>query len=286
MGISRLVFVVGLSGAGKSQAMKSFEDLGFSCVDHLPPSLVDEMLEIAENAHVEHVAIAPDVQSLGPFGDTVACVDALKARGVHVEVLFLDASDEVLVRRYSETRRRHPFGYARHVSEAIAAERTALATLRSRADHHWDTSRFTYTALKAKVAEVFNTHAKDGRLALSVIAFGFKYGLPLDADLVFDVRFLENPNYVTELKYLNGADEPVARFLEALPETAPFVAHLESLLTFLLPQYIHEGKSHLTIAIGCTGGRHRSVYIARRVMAFVQTQEKMSVSFEARDLAR
>ena len=286
MSISRLVLVAGLSGAGKSQAMKSFEDLGFSCVDNLPPAMLEEMLDIAAAAHIEQLAIAPNVRTLGHFGDAVEIIDSLKARGVRVELLFLDASDEVLVRRYSETRRRHPFGEAHHVSEAIAIERASLAALRLRADRHWDTSRLTYTALKAKVAEAYHTPSEEGRLSVSVIAFGFKYGLPLDADLVFDVRFLENPNYVPELKHLSGDDAPVAEFLEALPETEPFVMHLKSLLGFLVPQYLHEGKSHLTIAVGCTGGRHRSIYIARRVAGLLRSHQDIAVAFEARDLGR
>lgn len=286
MSITRLVVVAGLSGAGKSQAMKSFEDLGYSCVDNLPPAMLDDMLKLATAANIQQLAVAPDVRTLGAYGDAVAVIDALKERGVPVEVLFLDASDEVLVRRYSETRRRHPFSEANHVSDAIRLERASLAALRLRADRQWNTSQLTYTALKAKITEAYHTPAEDGRLAVSVIAFGFKYGLPLDADLVFDVRFLENPNYVPELKALSGADAPVATFLEALPETEPFVAQLKAMLEFLLPQYLHEGKSHLTIGIGCTGGRHRSVYIARRVTSILQNQEHISVAFQARDLGR
>jgi UPF0042 nucleotide-binding protein len=289
MALTRLLLVVGLSGAGKSQTMKSLEDLGFSCVDNLPPVMVEEMLRLATSHGVEQLAITPDVRSSGEYGDAAALIDRLRRGALPLEVLFLDASEEVLVRRYSETRRRHPFGSASRPSGAIALERASLAPLQARADRSWDTSRLTYTDLKAKVAETYHGSGLDaGRLAVTVIAFGFKFGLPLDADLVFDVRFLANPNYAPELKALTGEDEPVAAFIEALPETAPFLAHLQGLLTFLLPQYLREGKSHLTIAVGCTGGRHRSVYIARRVVALLgsQAHEEFDVSYDARDLAR
>jgi UPF0042 nucleotide-binding protein len=287
MPLARLLFVVGLSGAGKSQTMKSLEDLGFSCVDNLPPVMIEQMLLLAESNGVEQLAITPDVRTAGGYGDAVTLIDRLRRGSLPLELLFLDASEEVLVRRYSETRRRHPFGGASRPSEAIALERASLAPLHARADRCWDTSRLTYTDLKARVAETYQRSRLDGsRLAVTVIAFGFKFGLPLDADLVFDVRFLDNPNYAPELKPLTGDDGPVAAFIEARAETAPFIAHLEGLLTFLLPQYVREGKSHLTIAVGCTGGRHRSVYIARRITALLRSIAEIEVTYEARDLAR
>jgi UPF0042 nucleotide-binding protein len=286
MSVKRLILVVGLSGAGKSQAMKSFEDHGFSCVDNLPPVMIEELVALAESEGVEHLAISPDVRSSGSYGDPIAVIERLRKTQMPLEVLFLDASDDILVRRYSETRRRHPFGDGKNLSGAIVSERASLAPLHALADRYWDTSSMTYTALKARIAETYRDRTEDRRLAVTVSAFGFKYGLPLDADLVFDVRFLENPNWVPELKGLTGADAPVAAFIEALPETAPFVAHLEAMLRFLLPQYVHEGKSHLTIAVGCTGGRHRSVYIAGRITEMLKGMPDINVSCEARDLHR
>ena len=189
------------------------------------------------------------------------------------------------MRRYSETRRRHPFGGARHVSDAINVERASLASLRARADVEWDTSNLTHAALKARAAAAFG-EAQEAKLSVSVIAFGFKYGLPLDADLVFDVRFLPNPYYTQNLRALTGADQPVIEYIESLAETAPFLDNLQRMLSFLVPRYITEGKAHLAIAIGCTGGRHRSVYIARKVTEMLRGLEDITLSFEARDLGR
>ena len=286
MGFSRFVIVTGLSGAGKSQVMKSFEDLGFYCLDNLPPQLTGPVVDLAEAAHTERIALAPDVRTLGPFGDMLSALDALRERNIPYELLFLDASDEVLVRRYSETRRRHPFGGARHLTDAIAAERSALSELRDRADRVWDTSTLNQASLKAKVAETFHDRRSESRLAVALIAFGFKYGIPLDADLVFDVRFLPNPNYIAELKPLTGADRPVEEFMEKLSAAQQFLDRLYGMIDFLLPLYAAEGKSHLTIAIGCTGGRHRSVYIARRLLAHLQGRSDIGLTFEMRDAMR
>jgi len=281
----RLVIVTGLSGAGKSQAMKSFEDLGFACLDNLPPVLSAQFVALVERAQIDRAAVSLDVRTLGPFGDALASIEALGASGEKPELLFLDADTETLVRRYSETRRRHPFreGVA-HLTDAIAAERAALAPLRERADHIWDTSLMTHGMLKALIESTFAAGAN--RLELGIIAFGFKYGVPLDCDLVFDVRFLPNPNYVAELKPLTGNDLSVAQFLEALPDTEEFLKHLFAMIDFLLPRYRSEGKSQLTIGIGCTGGRHRSVYLAHRLERHLHAQSETGVSVEERDLAR
>ncbi|GAC1410847.1 MAG: RNase adapter RapZ [Candidatus Velthaea sp.] len=281
----RLVIVTGLSGAGKSQAMKSFEDLGFACLDNLPPVLSPQFVALVERTSIDRAAIALDVRTLGPFGDAIATIDALAASGEHPELLFLDADDQTLVRRYSETRRRHPFGdRAKHLTDAIAAEREALAPLRDRADHVWDTSRLTHGMLKERVENAFSSGQK--RMQIAIIAFGFKYGVPLDCDLLFDVRFLPNPNYEPELKALSGNDRPVADFLEALPDTDVFLRHLLAMIDFLLPRYRREGKSQLTIGIGCTGGRHRSVYLARRLETHLRSHDEAAVIVEERDLQR
>lgn len=281
----RLVIVTGLSGAGKSQALKSFEDLGFACLDNLPPVLSPQFVELVKRAKLERVAIALDVRTLGPFGDAITSIDQLWAHGEKPELLFLDADDAALVRRYSETRRRHPLGdQSLHLTDAIAAEREALAPLRDRADHVWDTSRLTHGMLKERIEATFTSGVK--KMQIAIIAFGFKYGVPLDCDLVFDVRFLPNPNYVPVLKPLTGNDPPVAAFLEVLPQTEEFLGHLLPMIDFLLPQYRHEGKSQLTIGIGCTGGRHRSVYLARRLEKHLLGANESSVTVEERDSGR
>jgi len=282
----RLVIVAGLSGAGKSQAMKSLEDFGFACLDNAPPVLARPFLALAEEAGYSNAALALDVRTLGPFGDAVAALDELDAAGLRAEVLFLDAEDETLIRRYSETRRRHPFGEEGvGLAEVIAAERASLATLRDRASVVWDTTRLTLGQLKDRIGTTFaGTDAR--RLRISVVAFGFKYGVPLDADLVFDVRFLPNPNYVEGLRELTGADAPVAAYLEAIPDTAEFLNRLIPLIDFVVPRYEHEGKSQVTIAIGCTGGRHRSVYLGLRLQRHLNETTGSPVTFDARDVNR
>lgn len=263
--------------------MKSFEDLGFACLDNLPPVLSAQFAKLVEAMPIENVAMALDVRTEGPFGDALSAIDALAASGENPELLFLDADDQTIVRRYSETRRRHPLAYrAKHLTDAIATEREQLAPLRDRADHVWDTSRLTHGMLKERIEHTFARGEK--RMEISIIAFGFKYGVPLDCDLVFDVRFLPNPNYELELKLLTGNDAPVAAFLEALPDTEAFLGHLLGMLDFLLPRYRHEGKSQLTIGIGCTGGRHRSVYLAHRLETHLKTHGDALAAVEERDL--
>jgi UPF0042 nucleotide-binding protein len=282
----RLVIVTGLSGAGKSQAMKSFEDFGFACLDNAPPILALPFVELALDAGRRDGALALDVRTLGPFGDPAAAIDALREAGQHPEVLYLDADDATLIRRYSETRRRHPFhDDASGLGEAISAERAALAPLRDRADVVWDTSRMTLGELKERIGTTY-VGGEARRLRVAIVAFGFKYGLPLDADLVFDVRFLPNPNYVEALRELTGYDGPVAAYLEAIPDTELFLEHVLPLLDFLVPRYALEGKSHVRIAIGCTGGRHRSVYLGRRIQRHLSETTSAIATFDARDLAR
>jgi UPF0042 nucleotide-binding protein len=280
----RFVIVTGLSGAGKSQAMKSFEDLGFYCVDNLPPRLLGELVTLCGEANVERLALALDVRSGGPLGSSLDALAQLEQRGFRYELLFLDASDDALVRRYSETRRRHPFAGVGTLTGAIAAERHAIADLRERAARVWDTSGMTHAILKARIAAAYADDLNVPLLDVKVVAFGFKFGLPLDADLVFDVRFLDNPNYVPELRDLTGADPPVQRYIEALDATGPYLQRLFALIDFSIPLYIAEGKSRLTIAIGCTGGRHRSVYIADRLASHLRAVPGLSLACERRDL--
>jgi len=266
--------------------MNAFEDIGYYCLDHLPPALLAELVPLAERAGIERVALSLDVLAHGAFGDPVAALDQLQARGIPVEVLYLDANDESIVRRYSETRRRHPRETSGDLRAAIANERGELEPFRSRAAQVWDTSHLTQAELRAKVIDAYAAEPGERRLAVRVVAFGFKFGLPLDADLVFDARFFPNPNYVPELQPLSGRDRPVAEFMEALPQTAPFLAHLFALMDFLVPHYVAEGKARLTIAIGCTGGRHRSVYIAERLAEHLAVQSEITVTRAYRELSR
>jgi UPF0042 nucleotide-binding protein len=266
------VVITGLSGAGKSNAIKCFEDMGFFCVDNLPTTLIPTFADLVARSPRpgSRVALGVDVREGEYFSHLLEALDEVKARGHQVEVLFLESHEEALVRRFHETRRRHPLGdESRSVLEAIRAERKAMAHLREIADRIIDTSGLTVHQLKARLAELYVVPAARTGLATTLVSFGFKHGLPVDADLVFDVRFLPNPHFVDALRPLDGRDERVRRFVVEQAATAGFMTRLKSLLEFLLPSYQREGKAYLTIAIGCTGGRHRSVALVeelRRVL--------------------
>ena len=266
--------------------MKSFEDFGFACLDNVPPVLAENFVELVASSGGERAALALDVRTGGTFGDATAAIDRLLDAGLNPEVLFLDAEDDTLVRRYSETRRRHPLHCtASTLVEAIAAERASLAALRDRADVLWDTTNFNQAALKEHIAGTF---VADGtpQTRTTIIAFGYKYGVPLDADWTFDVRFLPNPHYDMALRPLSGNDAPVAAYLEAAPDLAPFLEKLFALVDFVMPRARAEGKSQLTFAIGCTGGRHRSVYVARRLARHLGEIGQPTPNVEERDLRR
>lgn len=266
--------------------MKSFEDLDFYCLDNLPPVLLPGLLEVVQAAGRDRVAVALDVRTHGRFGEGLEAIEAAGAGGDVPEVLFLDARDEVLVRRYSETRRKHPFAHKGPLSAAIAAERDSLAPLRARADEVWDTSELTQGALKVRIAQRFGEGSGEHRIQVAVVSFGYKYGLPLDADLVFDVRYLPNPNYIDALRPLTGLDPEVRAYLEAQAQTAETIRRFGELLDYLMPQYADEGKSALTIAVGCTGGRHRSVYVAAQLAAHVAAAGPYDVITVNRDAER
>ncbi|HKU81568.1 MAG TPA: RNase adapter RapZ [Candidatus Tumulicola sp.] len=280
----RVIFVVGPSGAGQSQAMKSFEDLGFYCIEHLPPLMLDAAIGSLGDAGIRDAAIALDVRAGRHLGDPLAAIDAATA-GHGARLLFLDASDAVLVRRFSATRRRHPQHGAGSLREAIAADRRRLAPLRERASVVIDTSALTHGALKERIATAF-VEADSVRMRVTFVAFGFKYGLPADLDSLFDVRFLRNPNYQPALAPLTGDDPAVAAFIDDDPAFVPFLDKAGDLLEFLLPHYVAEGKAQLTIGIGCTGGRHRSVHAARRLLERFSHDGRFEVAYEARDLGR
>ncbi|TAM58948.1 RNase adapter RapZ [bacterium] len=285
-GAARFVVVTGLSGAGKSQTMKCFEDLGFFCVDNLPSSLIAKFVDLIDQAggRMQRVALMIDARADGVFGDAAAALSALDAAEVPYHMLFLESSDQALVRRFSETRRKHPLDRGGRLLDAIAAERTHLAPFKERADYVWDTSVMTLSQLKERVVQTFGAPSDAPQMHTSVVAFGFKNGIPLDADLIFDVRFLPNPNYVPELKDLTGANPAVEQYLESTPLTTSYLKELFRFVDFLIPHFVEEGKSHLTIAVGCTGGRHRSVFVARRLAAHLHERHSgIDVTLHSRD---
>lgn len=259
----KIFIVTGMSGAGKSQALKNFEDLGFYCVDNLPIDLIPGFAElIRTKRHLRNVALGIDIREGRFLKDFSSSLDILRSQGLDYKVIFLDASDETLMQRFSETRHRHPLG--KNISAAVKEERRILCELKSRANKVIDTSKLSLGELKEKLSGLLELK-RTAEMKLSVISFGYKYGIPLDADLVMDVRFLPNPFYVPALKAKTGLDPAVGRFLRSKPGFKTFLNAYTSQIKDLLPLYIKEGKSYLTIAIGCTGGKHRSVYIASEI---------------------
>ncbi|HXJ77716.1 MAG TPA: RNase adapter RapZ [Candidatus Methylomirabilis sp.] len=266
------VIITGLSGAGKSFAIKCFEDMGYFCVDNLPTTLIPTFAELCmqSNRPVRKIALGVDVREGEYLAHFVEALEALRAGGHHVEVLFLEAGDEALVRRYHETRRRHPLAGDGSVLDGIRAERHTLAHLRELAGRVIDTSALTVHQFKDRLQEAYEAQEARGALTVSLVSFGFKFGLPYDADLVFDVRFLPNPHFVPDLRALDGRHPQVAAFVLSHEDTRRFMGRLEDLLRFLLPLYRREGKAYLTVAIGCTGGRHRSVTLVEALRAFLE----------------
>jgi UPF0042 nucleotide-binding protein len=254
-----IVVITGMSGSGKSTAVRALEDAGYFCIDNLPAPLLIKVTELGGES--QRLAFVMDVREGNFLRDAPKVLDEAKRAGHQVEVLFLDASDESLIRRYSETRRKHPLSMTGTAAEGIAKERAALKDLREQSQHVLDTSTMTVHELKRQVQSRFGESGAHG-LAVTFMSFGFKYGVPSQADLVFDVRFLPNPYFVPELKALTGRDEKVAAYVLDRPETQAFIGKVTDLLDFLLPHYAREGKAYLTVAIGCTGGKHRSVAIS------------------------
>ncbi|MEA2350150.1 MAG: RNase adapter protein RapZ [Thermoleophilaceae bacterium] len=266
-GIEDFVIITGFSGAGKSQAMACFEDAGYFCVDNLPPEMIESLSELFthEGSKVERAAVVCDVRGGGYFEGMLRVLDELERRGIRHRVLFLDASEEVLVKRFKETRRRHPLANGGQVGNAIQTERGLLGPVRERADVVIETSDLSAARLRKVVADKMLPHGVRGKLAVTFLTYGFKHGAPRDADLLFDVRFLPNPHYESELRDLTGMDPDVIDYVERSDGIGDFYERLIPLLDYLLPSYLREGKAHLTIGIGCTGGRHRSVVIAEHV---------------------
>lgn len=260
-----ILLVTGMSGAGKTEVMKALEDIGFFCIDNLPPPLLMDFVSLPAFALDEgqRVAIAMDVRGRSMFSQLINAVDALRDSGIGNVILFLDCADDVLVRRYSETRRRHPMHEGRSLYECIAAERAVLSEIRARVDFVLDTSRMKTGELKERLGWLILDRDVGLDLVIEVMSFGFKHGVPLDADYVFDVRFLANPHYEPDLRPLTGLDAPVADFVFEQPEAGLMVETIASLMERWAPLHAKAGKARLTIGIGCTGGQHRSVAIAR-----------------------
>jgi RNase adapter protein RapZ len=265
--IEDFVVITGFAGAGKSQAMATFEDAGYFCVDNLPPEMIGSLADLFghEGSKVERAAVASDVRGGDFFDGLVKVLDDLDSRGIPYRLLYLEAAEPVLLNRFKETRRRHPLADGGSVEGAIRRERDLLEPLKERADVSIDTTELSAARLRKVVADKMLPHGKIGKLAVTFMTFGFKHGTPRDADLTFDVRFLPNPHYEADLRDLTGLDEPVIEYVESSDGIGEFYERLSPLLDYLLPAYEREGKSHLTIGIGCTGGRHRSVVIAERL---------------------
>ncbi|MCX7781188.1 MAG: RNase adapter RapZ [Negativicutes bacterium] len=264
---SRLVIITGMSGAGKTQVVRTMEDLGYFCVDNLPPMLIPKFAELcAQSAgKVNRIALVVDIRGGEFFDALIQVLEDMEKQGYLYEILFLEASDETLIRRYKETRRRHPMSPHGRISEGIIRERDRLEHIRGRATHIIDTSDLYTNQLREKIVALFASEREDTRINITVVSFGFKYGIPLDADMVFDVRFLPNPYYVESLRRKSGEVPEVSEYIWKWPVTQQFMERLTGLIDFLVPNYIKEGKSQLIIAIGCTGGLHRSVFVANKI---------------------
>jgi len=285
----RLVIVTGLSGAGKSTALKMLEDARYFCVDNLPIPLVSKFVSLMagmQGEDVQNAAIGIDARSGRPLRELEQVLDQLSESGYEFEILFLDAEDRVLVKRYKESRRSHPLSMYGRVDEGIRQEREKMHFLKERADYIIDTTHLLARELKKEVNRIFVDNGKFGNMVISVLSFGFKYGIPDDADLVFDVRFLPNPYYIDELRPHTGMDDDVYGYVMDSPAAGEFADKLTDMIRFLIPNYVKEGKTSLVIAIGCTGGRHRSVTLARVLHERLQETAEYGIRLEHRDIGK
>ena len=282
------VIISGLSGAGKSKTASILEDIGFYVVDNLPAALIPKLAELcmASPGKYDRVALVTDIRGGQTFEGLFEALEALQDLGCAYRILFVEAGEETSIKRYKETRRSHPLARSgRSLDEAVRLEKTALAPVRSRAEYIIDTSALSTAKLRGEVLRLFGNGGAQQAMSVSVISFGFKYGIPIEADLVFDVRFLPNPYYITELRSQTGLDEPVRSFVFNYQQTRDFMTHLEDLMNFLLPQYVAEGKTVLVIAVGCTGGQHRSVAVTRALAEFIR-RKGYDASENHRDMTR
>ncbi|HCB92324.1 MAG TPA: RNase adapter RapZ [Selenomonas sp.] len=285
-GQSRIVIVTGMSGGGKTQACRYMEDLGYFCVDNLPPVFIPKFVELCAHVggHVSKVVLVVDTRSREFFDTFVHVLEDMDKNDQTYEMLFMDASDAMIIRRYKETRRRHPMAPSQRISEGVAKERERLAPVRSKATYIIDTSELKKAELKDKIIQIFGT-AESEQMNINVLSFGFKFGMPLDADMVLDVRFLPNPFYVESMRHKSGAVPEVAEYIDEKPATQEFKKVLDPMIEFLVPQYVKEGKSQLVIAVGCTGGMHRSVFIAKHIFDLLNGKG-YAVKLEHRDLMK
>ncbi|MEZ0537547.1 RNase adapter RapZ [Caldicellulosiruptoraceae bacterium PP1] len=286
----KIVIISGMSGAGKSLAIRAFEDMGFFCIDNLPPQFLTKITELAfaSMSNIKKIAAVVDIRGGELFSDLINVISEMTNNGIDYDIVFLDASDDVLIKRYKESRRKHPLMEENEgrIAEAIKQERELLKDIKQQATYIIDTSNLNPKDFKEKLIELFtNGKEIEETLYINVASFGFKYGLPLDSDLVFDVRFLPNPFYVETLKHKTGETDEVKEYVLKWDVTSQFINKLKDLIIFLIPNYIEEGKTQLVISIGCTGGKHRSVVIAKEIYNFIK-ENGYKVSIYHRDIAK
>lgn len=284
----RFVVVTGMSGAGKSTALKMLEDVGYYCVDNLPFLLIPKLSELTgvRNAEINKIAVGVDIRSGQSFSEFEEILEQLTQSGFEYEILFLDSCDDVLIKRYKETRRNHPLAKDGRLDIGIRKERAALHTLRKKANYILDTSNMLTRELKIELNKIFVENKEFKNIYVTICSFGFKYGIPSDADLVFDVRFLPNPYYIEELRYQTGNDAKIREFVMGNESAREFLEKLKDMVRFLIPHYISEGKHRLVIAIGCTGGKHRSVTLANGLYEALGQDEKLGIKIEHRDIEK
>ena len=285
----KFVILTGMSGAGKSTAIKMMEDIGFYCVDNLPIPLLEKFVELSDlqqNAELQKVAVGIDIRNGQALEELKNVLARIKSTGASYEILFLDAEDSVLVKRYKETRRNHPLSGGGRVDKGIAEERKRLAFLKEGADYIIDTSRLLTRELKAELEKIFVQNQDYKNLFITILSFGFKYGIPADSDLVFDVRFLPNPYYVEGLRAKTGNDKEIQDYVFQFDEAHTFLDKLSDMLNFLIPNYIAEGKNQLVISIGCTGGTHRSVTLANALYQKLSGNREYGIKIEHRDIGK
>lgn len=284
----KFVILTGMSGAGKSTALKMMEDIGFYCVDNLPIPLLEKFVELSEiqNGELQKVALGIDARSGQSLEELRVVLERIEEKGEDFEILFLDADDSILVKRYKETRRSHPLSPNERVDKGIELERETLAFLKKRADYIIDTSQLLTRELKAEIEKIFIKNQDYKNLFITVLSFGFKYGIPVDSDLVFDVRFLPNPYYVEGLRAKTGNDAEIQEYVLQFEEAHMFLDKLTDMVEFLIPNYIAEGKNQLVISIGCTGGKHRSVTLANELHKRLSGKTEYGLKIEHRDITK
>lgn len=284
----RFVIVTGMSGGGKRTALKMLEDIGFYCVDNLPVALIGKFVEliVAQSSEIGKVALGIDVRAGQSFDEVSDILNRLKEAGYSFDLLFMEAGDDVLLRRYKESRRMHPLSPEGRVEEGIRKERGILKPIREISDYVIDTSKLLTRELKEELDHIFVGNQAYNSLMVSIMSFGFKFGIPADADLVFDVRFLPNPFYIDELKHKTGQDREVQDYVLSFPETGQFMEKLTDMIRFLIPNYVREGKYQLVIAIGCTGGKHRSVTLANELYRRLKDQGEYGLNIGHRDIGQ